>query len=47
MDDTLARIWVPVEAIDVAFLLAFIPYFVLRGPVNRIATIWIGHHRDS
>ena len=37
----------PVEAIDVAFLLAFIPYFVLRGPVNRIATIWIGHHRDS
>jgi hypothetical protein len=37
----------PVEAIDVALLLAFIPYFVLRGPVNRIATVWIGHHRDS
>ena len=37
----------PVEAIDVALLLAFIPYFVLRGPVNRIATAWIGHHRDS
>jgi hypothetical protein len=37
----------PVEAIDVAFLLAFIPYFVLRGPVNRIAAMWIGRHRDS
>ena len=37
----------PVEAIDVAFLLALIPYFVLRGPVNRMATAWIGHHRDS
>jgi len=37
----------PVEAIDVAFLLAFIPYFVLRGPVNRMATAWIGHRRDS
>jgi hypothetical protein len=31
----------PVEAIDVAFLLAFVPYFVLRGPVNRIASLWI------
>ncbi len=28
----------PVEAIDVAFLLAILPYFVLRGPVNRIAS---------
>jgi hypothetical protein len=37
----------PIEAIDVALLLAFIPYFVLRGPVNRIARVWIGHHRDS
>jgi len=37
----------PVEAIDVAFLLAFIPYFVLRGPINRMARAWIGHHRDS
>jgi hypothetical protein len=31
----------PVEALDVAFILAFIPYFVLRGPVNRIASLWI------
>ena len=30
----------PVEALDVAFLLAFVPYFVLRGPVNRIASMW-------
>ena len=29
----------PVEAIDVALLLALIPYFVLRGPVNRIARV--------
>ena len=27
----------PAEAIDVASLLAIVPYFVLRGPVNRIA----------
>jgi hypothetical protein len=31
----------PVEAIDVALLLAFVPYFVLRGPVNRIASLWV------
>ncbi len=27
----------PAEAIDVALLLAIVPYFVLRGPVTRIA----------
>ena len=26
----------PAEAIDVAILLAILPYFVLRGPVNPI-----------
>ena len=31
----------PAEAIDVAVLLAIVPYFVLRGPVNRIARLWI------
>jgi hypothetical protein len=31
----------PVEAIDVALLLALVPYFVLRGPVNRIASMWV------
>ena len=31
----------PAEAIDVALLLAIAPYFVLRGPVNRIARLWV------
>jgi len=31
----------PVEAIDVAFLLAVVPYFVIRGPVNRLGSLWI------
>lgn len=31
----------PVEAIDVAFLLAVVPYFVIRGPVNRFGSRWI------
>ena len=31
----------PVEAIDVALVLALVPYFVLRGPVNRIASVWV------
>ena len=31
----------PVEAIDVAFLLAVVPYFVIRGPVNRFGSLWI------
>ena len=31
----------PGEAIDVALLLAIVPYFVLRGPVNRIARAWV------
>jgi hypothetical protein len=30
--------WVyPVEVVLVAFLLAFLPYLLIRGPVNRIA----------
>ena len=31
----------PAEAIDVAVLLAIVPYFVLRGPISRIARLWI------
>jgi hypothetical protein len=31
----------PAEAIDVALLLAIVPYFVLRGPVNRLARLWV------
>jgi hypothetical protein len=30
----------PVEAIDKAFILAFVPYPLIRGPVNRIARQW-------
>jgi len=29
------------EAAKVAILLAFVPYFLLRGPINRIARRWI------
>ena len=32
----------PFEAIDVALILAILPYFALRGPVNRIASLWVG-----
>jgi hypothetical protein len=31
----------PVEALIVAVLLAFIPYFLIRGPVARIAHWWM------
>jgi hypothetical protein len=31
----------PVEALIVAVLLAFIPYFLIRGPVERIARWWM------
>ena len=31
----------PVEAIDVALVLALVPDLVLRGPVNRIASVWV------
>ena len=32
----------PAEAVIVAVLLAFIPYLILRGPVERIAHWWLG-----
>jgi hypothetical protein len=31
------RQFYPLEALIVAFALAFLPYILLRGPVNRIA----------
>jgi hypothetical protein len=31
----------PVEAIDVALILALVPYFLLRRPVNLNARLWI------
>jgi len=30
----------PGEALIVAFLLAFVPYLLILGPVNRIARRW-------
>jgi hypothetical protein len=32
----------PNEAVIIAFLLAFIPYLVIRGPITRIARLWHG-----
>jgi len=34
------RWFYPGEALIVAFLLAFVPYLLIRGPVNRIARRW-------
>lgn len=34
------RWFYPGEALIVAFLLAFLPYLLLRGPVNRIVRRW-------
>jgi hypothetical protein len=34
---TVLRRFHPLEALIVAFVLAFLPYILLRGPVNRIA----------
>lgn len=31
----------PVELVIVVLALAFLPYFLLRGPINRIARLWI------
>jgi len=31
------RWFYPGEAVIVAFVLAFVPYLLIRGPVNRIA----------
>jgi len=30
----------PFETLDVAIILAILPYFVLRGPINRVAQLW-------
>jgi hypothetical protein len=36
--------WVyPVETLDVAIILAVLPYSLLRGPINRLARFWIRH----
>jgi predicted thioredoxin/glutaredoxin len=39
----------PLQLVVVVLSLAFVPYLLLRGPVNRIATRWIGsrNHRKK
>jgi hypothetical protein len=32
----------PVQLVVVVLGLAFVPYLILRGPINRIARWWIG-----
>lgn len=34
----------PVEALIIAIVLAVVPYFLIRGPVARIARWWHSHH---
>jgi hypothetical protein len=37
--------WIyPLELIIVAILLAVVPYLLVRGPVNRIARLWLRFH---
>jgi hypothetical protein len=40
------RWFYPGEALIVAFILAFIPYLLVRGPVNRIAR-YFGHRTEA
>jgi hypothetical protein len=40
------RWFYPGEALIVAFILAFIPYLLIRGPVNRIARRY-GHRTEA
>ena len=37
----------PAEAVIVAVMLAFVPYFFMRGPVARIARRWYGRGRAA
>jgi hypothetical protein len=32
----------PAEAVIITILLAFMPYFLLRGPLSRLASWWLG-----
>jgi hypothetical protein len=35
----------PLQLVLVVFGLAFVPYLLLRGPINRIARRWIGNDK--
>lgn len=37
----------PGEAIIVAFVLAFLPYLIIRGPANRIARRWFSRRASQ
>ena len=37
----------PVQAAVIAILLAFVPYLVLRGPIQRIASRWVAPPASS
>jgi hypothetical protein len=38
------RTFYPVEALIVTFVLAWLPYFLLRGPIERIVYWWLNRH---
>jgi hypothetical protein len=37
----------PAQAAVIAILLAFVPYLLLRGPMQRIARHWVARHSQS
>jgi hypothetical protein len=37
----------PAEAVIIAVMLAFVPYFFIRGPIARIARRWYGRGRAA
>jgi hypothetical protein len=37
----------PGEALIVAFVLAFVPYLIIRGPANRIAKWWLSRRASQ
>jgi hypothetical protein len=37
----------PAEAVIIAVMLAFVPYFFIRGPIARIARRWYGRGRTA
>ena len=37
----------PAEAVIIAVMLAFVPYFFMRGPITRIARRWYGRGRTA
>jgi hypothetical protein len=37
----------PVQSVVIAILLAFVPYLLLRGPIERVARRWVAHPASS